>query len=247
MMRRLCLAAATCGGLLGYIPASAQSVPTISLNAETDHRDRGLSASGGKGALGASASVPVLYGLALDLDAVTLRGSARHGGADIGVVIAPQYGVLSGGWELGAGARGHVFVGRSGLSYGELTADVGRTLGPARLVVGAAFAPAQAAIGGSNLYLDAQLSASIPGTPVTLYGGFGHTSGSANGGARAARLRPGGAYLDHHVGAEYVSGKIAGGIRYSGTSIGAEEVNRMSPWTDQHYGSRALAYVRFTP
>ena len=33
---------------------------------------------------------------------------------------------------------------------------VGRTLEPVRVVVGAAFAPAQGAIGGSNLYLDAR-------------------------------------------------------------------------------------------
>ncbi|MFD1958884.1 TorF family putative porin [Novosphingobium panipatense] len=147
---------------------------------------------------------------------------------------------------MSAGVRGNVFIGRSGTSYVELTGDVARTLGPAQFVVGAAFAPAQDAIGGSNLYIDAQLSASLPGTPVTLYGGIGHTSGSSRNDPRVARLRPGGDYLDHHLGAEYTAANLAAGVRYSGTSIGADEVDSLSPWTDRHTGSRVMAYLRFT-
>lgn len=241
------MAVAVCGGLV-FADANAQSAgSTVSFEAETDHRERGLSGSDGKAALGVSASVPVTYDLGIDLDAVTLRGSARHGGADIGLTLAPRYALRSGGWDLSAGVRGNVFVGRAGTSYAELTGEIARTLGPAQLVLGAAFAPSQDAIGGSNLTLDAQLSASIPGTPVTLYGGVGHTSGSSNGDPRAARLRPGGDYLDHHVGAEYTDANFAAGLRYSGTSIGKDEVDPLSRWTDRHYGSRVMAYLRFTP
>ncbi|GLK46775.1 MULTISPECIES: TorF family putative porin [Novosphingobium] len=242
-----CLAVAICGGLV-FSDAHAQSAgSTLSFEAETDHRDRGLSSSGGKAALGASASVPLTYDLGIDFDAVTLRDAARHGGADLGLTVAPRYTLRSGGWDFSAGLRGNVFVGHSGTSYGELTGEVARTLGPAQLVLGAAFAPSQDAIGGSNLYLDAQLSASIPGTPVTLYGGVGHTSGSSNGDPRALRLRPGGDYLDHHVGAEYTDSNYALGLRYSGTSIGKDEVDPLTRWTDRHYGARVMAYFRFTP
>lgn len=242
-----CLAAALCGGLI-TADARAQSAPaSASIEFETDHRERGLSWSDGKAAFGLEASLPVTYDLALDLDAVTLRDSARHGGADVGLTIAPRYTLRTGGWDMSAGVRGNVFIGRSGTSYVELTGDVARTLGPAQLVVGAAFAPAQDAIGGSNLYIDAQLSASLPGTPVTLYGGIGHTSGSSRNDPRVARLRPGGDYLDHHLGAEYTAANLAAGVRYSGTSIGADEVDSLSPWTDRHTGSRVMAYLRFTP
>lgn len=243
----LSLAVAICGGLV-FSGAHAQSTGgTVSFEAETDHRERGLSGSDGKAALGISASVPVTYDLGVDLDAVTLRDAARHGGADLGMTVAPRYTVHGGPWDFSAGVRGNLFVGRSGTSYVELTGEVARTLGPAQLVLGAAFAPSQDAIGGSNLYLDAQLSASIPGTPVTLYGGVGHTSGSSNGDPRAARLRPGGDYLDHHVGAEYTEANYAVGLRYSGTSIGKDEVDPLSRWTDRHYGARVMAYFRFTP
>ncbi|MEE4450689.1 TorF family putative porin [Novosphingobium resinovorum] len=248
MIRFPCLAAATCGGLVFIAsPALAQPAPSFLLEVETDHRERGLSGSSGKPALAASVSIPVSYDLALDVGAVSLRDSARHGGADIGIAVAPRYTLRHGGWDFTAGVRAQVFVGRAGTSYAEITGEVARTLGPAQLVVGAAFAPAQDAIGGSNLYLDAQLSAGIPGTPITIYGGLGHTSGSSRGDARAARLRPGGDYLDHHVGAEYAEGKIAVGLRYSGTSIGADEVDPLSPWTDRHHGGRIMGYLRFTP
>ena len=134
-----CLAAALCGGLI-TADARAQSAPaSASIEFETDHRERGLSWSDGKAAFGLEASLPVTYDLALDLDAVTLRDSARHGGADVGLTIAPRYTLRTGGWDVSAGVRGNVFIGRSGTSYVELTGDVARTLGPAQLVVGAAF------------------------------------------------------------------------------------------------------------
>ncbi|HUD28531.1 MAG TPA: TorF family putative porin [Novosphingobium sp.] len=251
MMRFPCMGAATGGALacaaLWAAPAAAQSAPSVAFEAETDHRERGLSWSDGKAALSVAASVPVTYDLALDLDAVTLRESRRHGGADLGIAIGPRYTLRGGGWDVDAGVRGNLFVGRSGTSYLELTGQVARTLGPAQLSIGAAFAPPQDAIGGSNLYLDAQLSAGVPGTPVTLYGGLGHTSGSTRDDPRAARLRPGGDYLDHHFGAEYAEASFAAGIRYTGTSIGTDEVDPASRWTDRHYGARVVAYLRFTP
>lgn len=241
-------AVALCGGLFA-VDAVAQSAsgPQITLEAETDHRERGLSWSDGKPSVGASADVPLTYDLSLGLDALALRDRARHGGAKALVRVAPRYTLRSGGWDLTAGLRGNVFLGRSGTSYGEVTGDVSRTLGPAQMTMGVAYAPPQAAIGGSNLYVDATLSASIPGTPMTLYGGLGHSSGSTRDDPRAARLRPGGDYLDHHFGAEYARDRLAVGVRYSGTSIGRNELDLASRWTDRHVGSRIVGYVRFMP
>lgn len=242
------MAAALCGGLFAF-DACAQPVagPQITLEGETDHRERGLSWSDGKATVGASADVPLTYDLALGVGALALRDSARHGGAEALVRVAPRYTVRSNGWDFTAGLRGNVFLGRSGTSYGEVTGDVSRTLGPAQLTVGVAYAPPQDAIGGSNLYVDASLSASVPGTPVTLYGGLGHSSGSTRNDPRAARLRPGGDYLDHHFGAEYAKDRLAVGVRYSGTSIGRSELDPLSPWTDRHVGARVMGYVGFTP
>lgn len=250
MMFRPGMAAASCSGLLcaalAAVPASAQLIPQATLEAKTDLRERGLSWSNGKPAIGISATLPVHEGLAFDLEAFTLRNSARHGGADLGIAMSPSYSIRTGGWELAAGVCANLFAGRSRINYIELTGSLSHTLGPAQLTLGAAIAPPQEAIGGSNVYIDAQVSTGIPGTPFTLYGGVGHTTGARKG-ARAARLRPGGNYVDHLAGVEYTMARLAAGVRYSGTSIRADEINPIAPFADSHYGGRLSAYVRIAP
>lgn len=231
------------------VPAWAQSAATaqVAVEATTDRRERGLSWSDGKPALAAFATVPVADRLAVDVDAVTLRGSRRHGGADVGLAVAPRYSVEQAGWTLGAGARGRVFVGESGLSYYEFTGSLERTIGPLRLAALVDFAPSQDAIGGRNLHVEGQALAGIPGLPFTLYGGVGRTSGSDSGDPRAQRLRPGGSYTDHHVGIEHASGPLAAGLRYSDTDIAARDLGPARRFVDGDYGARLVAYLRFTP
>lgn len=244
-LRVLVLAAAACSGLLASV-SHAQPVlgPEIAVEAVTDLRERGLSWSDGKAAFGVSGRVPVTYDLAFDLEAVTLRDSARHGGADVGLTFAPQYQLVSGAWGINAGVRGNVFVGRSGMNYIELTGEVEHTIGPARLIAGIDFAPSQDAIGGRNLHVELQASAGIPGTPLTVYGGLGHTTGSHNDRPRSWRLRPGGDYTDHHLGIEHARANLAFGLRYSATSIDADEASLAEPYYDRHHGARLMAYAR---
>lgn len=219
----------------------------VSIEGVTDLRKRGLSWSHGKPAAILSATLPVSYDLSVDMEATTLRDSVRHGGADLGLTIAPRYTIEAGGWGLTAGARGNVFVGRAGMSYAELVGEVEHTLGPAKLVIGADFAPSQSAIGGHNLHLSADLSIGIPGLPLTIYGGLGHNSGSNDGNPRVTRLRPDGSYWNHQVGIERSQGALAFGVSYTGTSIAADQVDRLSPYYDRHHGSRVLGYIRLTP
>ncbi|MBB4859375.1 hypothetical protein HNO88_002704 [Novosphingobium chloroacetimidivorans] len=236
------------GAFLAAAPAHAQSTQSaqVAIEAATDWRERGLSWSDGKAALGVSASIPITYDLTVAAEAVTLRESSRHGGADVGITIAPRYALTSGGWTIAAGARGNIFVGRAGMSFGEITGEVAHTIGPAQLVLGADFAPSQKAIGGSNLHLEAQGSLGIPGTALTLYGGLGHTSGSDRERPRAWRLRPGGSYTDHHLGIEHARGPLAVGVRYSDTSIRSREVDRRIAFASGDFGSRVVAYLRLS-
>ncbi|MEW9855730.1 TorF family putative porin [Novosphingobium sp. M1R2S20] len=245
--RVCCWTIAACGALF-TVGAQAQPVASasVSLEAETDRRERGLSWSDGKPALSVFATVPSGDALAFDLGAATLRDSARHGGADVALTIAPRYTVYTGGFALSAGARGNVFIGRSGMTYAEITGEVARTIGPVQLVLGADFAPSQDSIGGHNLHVDASASAGIPGLPFTLYGGVGRTSGSSRDDARSARLRPGGTYTDYHLGIERSRALLSVGVRYSDTSIGKNEVDRLSPYYDQHFGSRIVGYLRIS-
>jgi len=244
-------AAALCGSLLS-LSAHAQPVlgTQVALEGVTDQRERGLSWSDGRPTASLGVTVPASEALAFDLDAVALRNSARHGGADVALEIAPRYTVRSAGWAFSAGVRGNAFLGRSGLHYGEVTGEAEYALGPARLVAAVDFAPAQKAIGGSNLHVEARAFVGIPGLPLSAYGGLGHTTGSTRDGARgvnAARLRPGGDYTDYHLGLEHTISSLALGARYSDTSISAREVDRLSPFYDRHTGSRLVAYIRFAP
>lgn len=246
-IRVLAWTVVTCSGAIaGASHAQPVIGPEIAVEATTDERQRGLSWSDGKAALTASATVPVTYDLAFDLEAVTLRDSARHGGADAGLTLAPRYRVINGAWNVTAGLRGNVFVGRSGMNYVELTGEVEHTIGPAQLIAGVDFAPSQDAIGGRNLHVEVQASAGIPGMPLTVYGGIGHTTGPSNDRPRASRLRPGGDYTDYHLGIEHSRSNLSFGLRYSDTSIDADDVNQALSYNDQHYGSRLLAYARIS-
>jgi hypothetical protein len=231
------------GALLAAVPATAAEV---AFEASTDHRVRGLSWSDGKPGVAVSGQVSPIQSLDFDLEALTLRESARHGGADVALSLAPRYTLSRGGWTFAAGGRGHVFVGRSGLSYVELTGEVSRTIGPALLIAAVDYAPSQNAIGGHNLHVEAQASAGVPGTALTVYGGVGRTTGSDRDDPRAWRLRPGGRYTDHHLGIEHARNHLTVGLRYSGTSIDAAPA-AVSPYYDRHHGARLAAYLRLVP
>lgn len=243
-MQRTLAMSAIVSGLLCAGQAHAQASRSFgaTFEAVTDLRDRGISWSDGGSALRLDATAPLTPDLAIDARAVTLRGSDRHGGSDLGLFISPNYQFHVAGWRLSAGATGHIFVGEGGLNYIELEGDVSRSIGPLQFVAGASFAPSQNAVGGSNLYLHADAVVGIPGSPVTIYGGAGHTAGSGNGTPRARRLRPDGDYSDWYAGAERVYGPAALGLRYSDTSIGPS----LEPgeFVDDDTGARLVAYAR---
>ncbi|PZQ55424.1 MAG: hypothetical protein DI555_08850 [Novosphingobium pentaromativorans] len=251
MNRFLIPAALSAAAFAAPATVLAQSAsPSVSIEATTDLRERGLSWSDGKAAMSLDATLPLSQSVTVDVSAATLRDSARHGGADLGLDVTPEIALLSsGGWTLSAGAAGHVFVGGAGLSYGEATSRLSYALGPAQLALGASFAPSQKAIGGSNLYLEANAAMSLPGTAFTLYGGGGYSSGSTRDGMQAAervrRLRPDGSYWDYYLGVERQMDRLALGLRYTGTSVSDDTAP--GRYLDRDTGSRISAYLRFTP
>lgn len=62
--------------------------------------------------------------------------------------------------------------------YLEFYTSLGTSLGPVSATLGAAYAPEQDSLGGDdNLYIHLDLESGIPGTPLTLFGHIGYTSG----------------------------------------------------------------------
>ncbi|MET0271025.1 MAG: TorF family putative porin [Sphingomonas sp.] len=204
--------------------ATPSPAAPVTVDALTDDRRRGLSWSEGRAAARIGAGVTPLAGVRLDAAVASLRGSRRHGGADAGVDLSATVRRDMGAVQIDAGVVAHVFAGGRGpLDYAEVQAGARTLIGPLDLDAYAAYAPAQRAIGGDNLYLGLRGRVAVVGTPYTLVAGIGRSSGDADDRVRAARLRPGGAYLDWQIGAEHVRGRLALGIFYTGTDIGAAE------------------------
>lgn len=205
---------------LHAIPVVAQdSRMTGTLEAVSDERRRGLSWSDNDPALRASLSVPLATGLSLDGAATSLWGSSRHGGADAVLDMGATYARQVGAWRLSAEGRYHLFPGASGQGYGEVGSIAGFLLGPASIDIGARYAPRQSAIGGDNLYLSTAAAIAIPGTPLTLSGHVGRSSGKVREPLVATRLRPDGRYWDHGVALDWYRGRWFAGLRYAGSSI----------------------------
>lgn len=224
--------------------AMAQAIlsPSAAIEIGTDQRRRGLSWTDGAAAVDVSGFLPIGDSLSVSAAATTLRGSARHGGADFGVDLAARYQQDFGGWRLSGGVLGHLFIDRSSLNYVELEGRASYLIGPAQIGLTAAYAPSQNAIGGDNLYLATDASVAVPGMPLSINGGVGHSSGDVDDPIRARRLRPGGSYWDYRIGMEYVAGDYITGLRYSRTS--GADANGPSPFLDRHAGARLVGYVR---
>jgi hypothetical protein len=239
-MRHIVIAAAA---LAAPSLAHAQSI-AVGVEAATDERRRGLSWSGGDAAVSADAAAS-LAGFDVSARVVSTRGSARHGGADAVVDIDVARGFDIGAVTLKARAIGHLFAGAAGRQdYVEVGALGSYSLGPLGIDAGATFAPDQAAIGGSNLYLFADAQAGIPATPITLSAGIGRSSGTVDDPLRAARLRPGGSYTDWRLGVAWIAGPLTVGVDYAGNDIDARAP--ASPLADvANAGDRVVGRVRF--
>lgn len=207
------------------VPASAQyaSGPTFTLEAASDERRRGISWSDGAPVLRGTLSVPLVDGLSLDGAATTLWGSDRHGGTDGVVDLGATYARQLDGWRLSAQGRYHLFPSVGHQGYGEVGATAGFAIGPASIDMGASYAPRQSAIGGDNLYLSTSAAFAVPGTPFTLSGHVGRSSGEVRNPIRAARLRPDGNYWDHGVAIDWYRGRWSAGLRYADTDIDAPD------------------------
>ena len=222
-------------------PAAAQTLEVdAAAEITNDLRERGISASGGDASVSATAGLTA-GGLRAEVRAKALRGSARHGGADLGLELAGSYRLNSGGWTLDAGAVANLFPdARGDWDYGEVFASARYLIGPVELGAAAFYAPDQASIGGDNLYLRGRARLSVPATPWSVMAEVGRSSGSVDDPLRAARLRPDGNYSDWSVGADWTRGPITAGLRYGDTDIDRARV--VSPLGDRdNNGARVTA------
>jgi uncharacterized protein (TIGR02001 family) len=223
-------------------PAAAMAQGMVGFEASilSDYRERGLSWSDGKAAAQARVDVQVpVTGLRAAAQVSSTRQSPRHGDADAAVELSVTYEKEMGLARLHGAAVSHLFAdGRGKQDYFEFDLGAGVALGPIDLAVLGSYAPPQDAIGGSNLYGKVSARLALIGTPVTLAGHFGHSSGHVDDPVRAGRLRPGGSYSDWSLGADYAMGKAVFSLTYSDTDIRRREIR-----FPENAGDRGAALV----
>jgi uncharacterized protein (TIGR02001 family) len=238
---------AGCAALLfAAAPTRAQVAVDAGVALASDERRRGLSWSDGE--LSPSATVALrLAGADIGVRVTGTRGDPRHGGADaVADVTAGYGGDIGSGLRLDGFVAGHLFAGAGGrLDYVEGGAGASYALGPAEIGIDARYAPDQAAIGGDNLYVAARARVGIPATPYTVAASVGRSAGQRGDAARAARLRPGGDYVDWSLGVDRIVGPLTIGIAYTGTDIAARDVMPSRFANRRDTGDRIAARVAF--
>lgn len=143
-----------------------------------------------------------------------------------------------GGWRLSTEGRYHLFPDASDQGYGEIGAGVGFLIGPASIDLNASYALRQSSLGGDNLYLSASAAMGLPGTPLTISARVGHSSGTVQDAAKAARLRPDGSYWDYGLGVDYLKDRWFAGLRYADSSVETPG--------EHHAGARLIGHVGLT-
>jgi len=244
--------------LAAAAPAFAQSETdppsaiTVSGSATvvSDYRLRGVSQTDKHAALQASLTIAHESGFYIGTFASNLAGWGTFGGANLELDAIGGYKHDFGGTTLDGGITWYTYPGGFAESdVVELFARASRTVGPASVTVGAAYAPTQTSLGKiynsgaayaagtptnprrwDNLYLSGDVGVGIPQTPVTLKGHFGYSKGNPGLGPNGTSLAPTGKYIDYSVGADVAFlKKLTLNVSFVGTDIGLAESAYLAP------------------
>ena len=213
--RRLALAAFAATAFAA--PASAQEEPaggdggldiTATVTGVSDYRFRGVSASGRDPAL--QGSVDLTYnGFYVGAWASNI---ARTADSNVELDLYAGYAGSAGPVEYEVGAIAYLYPGGDGTgNIYEGTASLAYTLGPATAKLSANYAPDQENLAGDNLYLNAELRAGIPTTPVTIFASVGRERGSFYG-----------RKWDWSLGFEFAQGPFTASLAYVDTNLDSD-------------------------
>ncbi len=188
-------------------PASFDLSATVT--AVSDYRYRGVSLSDRDPALQASVDLEHQSGVYASLWASSI---AETGGAHVEVDATLGYQREFGLIDVDVGAVAYLYPDGENLSSYELFSKVGASFGPARIGVGAAYAPQQPHLGGDdNLYLSGEIRSALPGTPFSIGASIGHEGGAFAGAT--------GKKWDWGLSADWSKGPYTIGIAYADTDV----------------------------
>jgi len=188
----------------------------------SDNRFRGASISNRRPAFEATASASTTAGWFGALSVASL-GEARALGPAGG--RTPEIDV-SAGWSRSVGVLtpavgviGYTYPGGHGGDHAEGFASLTGALGPATVVAGVNYAPAQGLLRRDNVYVYLSPSIEVPGRPLTLRVSVGREAGALQGGTHAK--------LDYGASVEArVARRVTVSVKWSGNNLGAAAFDR---------------------
>jgi len=221
-------------------PAEFEVAGSVAL--VSDYRFRGVSQTDKEMAVQGGVSVTHKSGLYVGTWGSNLAGWGTFGGSNMELDIFGGYAMDLGGATLDVGLTWYMYPGGLDTTdFAEPYVKLSGTVGPASLLVGAAYAPKQEALGNfsntpqsrgqkeDNLYLWTDASAGIPDTPLTLKAHLGYSNGNPGLGPNGTSLSPTGKYLDWMLGADIALGPVTLGAAYIDTDLSKSETDYIQP------------------
>jgi uncharacterized protein (TIGR02001 family) len=194
---------------------------TGSITGISQYRLRGVSFSDEDPAIQGGLTLAHKSGFYVGAWTSNLAGYGTFGGANLELDAIGGYSAKAGDTTLDGGLVWYSFPGTNGHGYAEIYGSATHPVGPADFKLGLNYAPKRQAIGDAdNLYTYAELALPIEGTPVTLKGHVGYTTGKGS-----IYAGPTGHYLDYSAGAEITHGKFTLGLSYVGTNISRSQAD----------------------
>lgn len=224
----LCLAAAAPAtaqvledkGPVAVEPPGPVSALTVSggVTLVSDYRFRGISQTDKRFAVQGTFTLAHESGLY-----ATVWGSSIddyvYNGADQEIDLSAGFRKTVNGTTFDAGVLYYYYPGSGGIDsdFFEPYASVSHTLGPVTGKLSAAYAPGQSALSigngrEDNLYVAGDLSAGVPGTPVSLSAYLGHSFGPSY-------LTVGDEYTDWGLAASYTVSSLTFALGYVDTDV----------------------------
>jgi uncharacterized protein (TIGR02001 family) len=204
-------------------PAFAQDeAPAIKVTGTaallTEYSLRGISQTDLDPAVQAGVTVTTAPGFYVGAWGSNLAGNGSWGGSNMELDLIGGYSKAIGAATLDGGVVYYVYPGTSGHDFVELYGSVSGALGPVNAKLGAFWAPPQKNItgvgpsNGNNIWVYTDLGVPVPGTPITVKGHLGYSSGDSI-------YTWGKDVVDYAVGADITFDKLTLNVSYVGTDL----------------------------
>ena len=246
----LCLAAAPAFAQDDTAPPPPVTI-TGSATLASDYRFRGVSQTDEDLAVQAGVTATHESGLYAAFWGSNLAGWGTFGGANLELDLIAGYKFKpTESATLDLGVTYYLYPGGADeTDFFEPYAKLSRTIGPAALTAGVAYAPPQQALGRwyfngtsaaagvyddpgdkeDNLYLWGDAAVGIPTTPLTAKAHIGYSDGNRGLGPNATSVAPTGKYWDWLLGVDATYRNLTLGVAYVDTDISAAESAYLRP------------------